>query len=743
MLGKKKTSVRTLILCLVLLPIITAAFLPSLSNGFTNWDEPEFIHENADIKELSPENVRKYFTKSYMGFGGYVPLVLCSFALEYKFFGSNPTAFHAVNLLLHIICGLLVFYLVFLLTRSHAAAFVTALLFGIHPLHVENVAWILGRKDLLFALFYLAASISYIRYLQNNKKGFYLLTLVMYACSLLSKVAAISLPLVLLLLDYYFVKKITTKAVRNKIPMAVAAVAFLFLAFSTTDTTFPLQEGALNYGANLAAFFYSFVFYVGKTIIPIGLSARYPAGIPGSFFDILMGIAIFACVGFLVYRFSKRKEHDVTFGVSFFLLTLLPTLPFHFIGQPYADRYAYLPLMGIFFIAGLYIQEVYQKKIAGSKKAFCYFTVICLSVVAVFSVLTRDRCLDWKDSIVLWSDVIEKNPVNPLAHLNRGEAYMAAGLPEKAIVDLDNAIKFQPTNWHAYNNRGIYYLDKGRYKEAFREYSLAIKANPEYFRAYINRGNLLGRLHRYQQAAADFTSAIKLNPSSSRAYYLRGITWKSAGQMQAALDDFTRLIALNSADGRAYFERARVYIKMKRMGKALNDFNSVLSLSPDNRAALLARASVLINLKHYVLAATDLDNLPADDPGNARAYFLRGKMLLLQENLEDALANFNKSISIAPDSLAPYYGLLEIFKRQSKDNRMEETCRQILELTPDASVANRLGLLYGKRRLFKEAVEQFLQATQWAPEKDEYRKNLKDTYVKMGLKKKAREVTVN
>ncbi|HLP46676.1 MAG TPA: tetratricopeptide repeat protein, partial [Candidatus Kapabacteria bacterium] len=459
-----KNQLKSLVPVAVAMIISVIVYVPSLGNRFTNWDDPAFITENPDIQGLSCKNMGKFFTHSYGGFGGYVPFVLLSYALEYELSGLDPGTFHAVNLVLHLINCALVYWFIFLVSRQRWTAFFVALLFGIHPLHVEAVAWIQGRKDLLFSLFYLAALISYFKYREKGeKKIFYYGTLIFFIFSLFSKVAAISLPFALLLLDYFISKSQIRISIRKMLPFFSAAFLFLVFAFLTSVAgSFVIQETHNGYLDNILVFFFSFVFYIGKIFLPVRLSARYPMEIFELMptFLLFVVLVIFAAVIILLYRLYRIRKYEVTFGILFFLVTLMPTIPFHFIGQPYADRYLYLPVIGIFYLGALFFHNLYIKKSRIWKKGKVLLWIGFILLTFTLGAATWRQCKVWKDSLTLWNDVLESYPTLPLAYLDRGEVYLRMGEMEKALQDLNKSVLLAPGNAHAYNDRGIIYFHR-------------------------------------------------------------------------------------------------------------------------------------------------------------------------------------------------------------------------------------------------------------------------------------------
>jgi len=537
----KKTQI-ILQLCLIIL-VTWIAFLPSLKNGFTNWDDPELLLDNGSVKSLSAGNIRSLFSGSYAGFGGYTPLVFMSYALEYHFFQLDPRIFHIDNLLLHVLNTVLIYFLIFLISRNIRVSFITSLLFGIHPLHVESVAWIQGRKDLLFSLFFLGALISYLLFLRKRDKKniYYILSLMLFTCSLFSKVTAVAFPFVILLLESYPGQKLDKSALRRSGPFFALAVVFLFLAFITLrpgSSGILSPKGHLTYFQNLSLFFYAFVFYIGKILLPVRLMARYSSDIGQYPLDLVLNIAVFAVACALIYAVYRHKKEFVTFGAAFFVLTLMPTLPFHFAGQPYADRYTYLPLAGILFIISAFFLEILPNKWP-MRRILSYGTGAFFGLaVLFFGAKTWALSRVWHDSISLWTHVLKTDPRNTIALLNRGLAYTDAGEMDKALADFNTGEKLEPENPNIYNNRGFIYFKRGEYDKALNEFNRSLALNPRFQLGYLNRAILWGRMREFEKSIHDLTAAIEINKYFYRAYYYRGMANKELNLVDRALADF-------------------------------------------------------------------------------------------------------------------------------------------------------------------------------------------------------------
>ena len=537
----KKTRI-ILQLCLIVL-ITGIAFSPSLKNGFTNWDDPELLLDNDAVKSLSCGNMRSLFSGSYAGFGGYTPLVFVSYALEVHFFQLNPKIFHIDNLILHVLNTVLIYFLILLISRNIRLSFITSLLFGVHPLHVEAVAWIQGRKDLLFSLFFLGALISYLLFLRKKARIniYYILSLMLFVCSLFSKVTAVAFPLVILLLEFFAGQKIDRSALRRSAPFFALAVIFLVLAFITLkpgSSGIPSPKEPLTYFQNLSLFFYAFVFYISKVLLPVRLMARYSSDIVQYPLDLVLNGAIFAVGGALIYAVYRRYKEFATFGTAFFVLTLLPTLPFHFAGQPYADRYAYLPVAGILFILSVFLLEILPKywstrRIHGYGAAACFGLAVLLLGARTWA-LSRV----WHDSISLWTHVLKYDPKNPVAYPNRGQAYIDAGELNKALADLNAGEALVPGNPRIYNNRGVIHFQRGEYDKALSEFNRSLVVSPRFQLGYLNRGILWGRLGEFEKAVQDLTAVIGITKNFYRAYYYRGMAYKELNLLDRALADF-------------------------------------------------------------------------------------------------------------------------------------------------------------------------------------------------------------
>ncbi len=523
--SKPKTFNKLLLLALI---VITAViYFKSLNNELINtWDDHGYITENPDVRTFHGDSVgytlKKIFSSPVLG--NYHPLTMLSYCIEYGKYKLNPKPYHVTNLVFHILNALLVFCFIWLLTQQQWVAFITALLFAIHPMHVESVAWVSERKDVLYTFFSLGALCMYIFYLRKEKwkSRFYALAFFLFILALLSKAMAVTVPLLFFAIDYFLDRKITLKVVLEKVPFLVMSLIFGFIAIGVQKSAKAL-DGIVNYDFADRILFscYGLVTYLWKLVVPINLSCfyNYPDK-QGGMYPFAFSIAPFVILllTFLIYK-SMRFGKDVMFGFGFFLITIVLVLQILPVGDAIiADRYTYIPYIGIFFIIARGINNLLETKSEKFRSLKTPAIAVFAAFTVVFCYLTIQRCKVWHDSISLWSDAIEKNDKAPKSLNNRGLCYYRTQQYDKALADLNSTIQLSDDYIDAHYNRGVVYYSLKQYDEAMNDYNIAIQQDPKFSKAYNNRGNIYHLLGKYNEAITDYTSAIQFNSKFGKAY---------------------------------------------------------------------------------------------------------------------------------------------------------------------------------------------------------------------------------
>ena len=502
---KSKIPPKILWPALLVSVVCAMAFAPSMSDQLTNWDDDGFVTNNLAIRSLAPENIGHMFTDTHYR-GNYYPLTQLSYAVEYHFFQTSPEVYHFDNILLHTVNSVLVLGLIFLISGKVEVALIAALLFAVHPLRVESVTWVSERKDVLYALFFISSLISYVLYLKKPKElKFYLLALGLFLLSVLSKGMAVSLPLALILLDFLKGRKITRRALIDKIPFFAISVIFGYVAVHAQKASGSV-EGLAGFSIvnKLLYASYALVFYLEKTVLPFKLSAIYPY--PDSISPLypLAIICLALCVAY-----SLKRTKKIFFGTAFFFFTIVFVLQILAVGKFIAaDRYTYIPLIGVFYLYGEgFSAWVAWRRKRGHRNLGLYYLALGL-LIASFAKLTYERTQVWHDSYTLMSDVLKQYPNSVDARINRA---LVTDDGNAAIADYTVAIEHDPSRTVAYNNRGLLHYNRGEFAKAIQDYDAGIRGDPSYSNLYFNR-MLYHYYYKkdYPKAWADMRSAEAL-----------------------------------------------------------------------------------------------------------------------------------------------------------------------------------------------------------------------------------------
>ncbi|MDP8263353.1 MAG: tetratricopeptide repeat protein [Candidatus Ancaeobacter aquaticus] len=618
-----------------LLALTTIAFYPSLKNGFTNWDDDKQLTQNNTITRLSLPDIGTYFTSFHDGL--YHPLVTLSFAIEYHFFKLNPKPYHITNLILHLLNILFVFWLIYLLSKKAWTALITALLFAIHPLHVASVAWIAERKDVLYTFFFLGSLISYLYYKERNTQRYFIYALILFILSLLSKPMAITLPVILILIDYYIDGKLTKKSVTNTLSFFVLALSFGIITLIARFTRIIDIEPTLHFFDNIFIASYGILFYLVKMVFPYPLSCYYPtpekiAGMLPMIFYISPCIVALLAVLIL---YSLRYTKVIFFGFLFYIITISPVLHLIGGGPIVANHYTYVPLIGIFFILGSGAAWFIKQRSAVSIFLICALSIITI----ILSFLTWQRTQVYKDSITLWEDFFKnyghcKNI--SIAYNNRGNAYQDNGYLDKAIANYNSAINLNPTYTIAYNNRGNIYQLQRKYKEALADCNRAIGLNPKLAEAYYNRGNACINLGSRNLAIADYKKAVELMPQYAEAWNNMGNIYQEEGKHNRALECYTKALHIKPVFPQALYNRGNCLMYMQDHKNALNDYSKAVQYNPRYYEAYVNRGIAYFSLGKNKEALQNYTYALTINPQYAIGYINRALVYNILKKYEDA-----------------------------------------------------------------------------------------------------------
>lgn len=589
-------------LFIVLFTFLT--YLPALQCDFVNWDDGRYVYENTHIKSLDLAFFR-WLPSAIVG-SNWHPLTVFSHALDYAFFGPNPAGHHFSSIVLHTLNTFLVFLISLKLLRlavkhhtNHArknhfilmASASAALLFGLHPMHVESVVWVSERKDVLCAFFYLLAISLYLNHAHSNTppqaaghaparnsitSSSYLLSLTFYAFSIMSKPMAVSLPVILLLLDYYPLNRIKTGNPDRMKPVFFEKIPFFIIAFILSAVTLwtQYQSGALKVSEAPPLFERTLVavkaviLYPAKMALPVNLAPYYPYPENISLFDMsyMLSFLLFAIITLISIKWIKRRPWLAIIWFCY-LITLFPVSGILQVGkQAAADRYIYLPGISLILLAGIGLSQLMPVTGSGKRRIVLTLSTLLLLLMSGKTVMQTGI---WKDSHTLWSHEIDLFPnTADIAYLNRGTIYDSTGNYDDALIDYDRAIAINPTYVKAYLNRGLTHGKLNNPSRATKDLSEAIRLDPKNVKALINRGIAFGKVGNHGKGIEDLTRAMEIDSDSYNAYLTRGTLFYLSGSHEMAREDYIKATEIDPSRGDAYYNLGLVNTKLGHLNEA-------------------------------------------------------------------------------------------------------------------------------------------------------------------------------
>jgi len=572
MRDKKPSAHITVIGAIFVFLLTFLVYTPALKNDFV-WDDREYVYENANIQSLNFQSI--YWMVTGFHSGNWHPLTWFSHALDCTLWGLNPEKHHLINLIIHGLNTSLVFILIMaLLSRGASpgksasenliAVGITSLLFGLHPLNVESVAWVSERKNLLCAFFLLLTLLSYLSYtssvLRKHRLIWFTTCLLLFILALMSKPMAVTLPVTLLLLDIYPLKRLSLYLGKTgkELSVSLEKIPFFALSIASSIITIMAQHagGALkslehfHLDTRLLNALRALVFYLEKIIVPVKLVPLYPFPIDFHWLDseyLLSALLVLVITSFCLW---KMKQGNYLFFIawSYYVVTLIPVLGIIQVGgQAAADRYTYLPSISLFFLVGVGVAFWWKKiSLMRFKVGFRVLLLVCLcTVVFLLSYLTINQIKVWQNPEIFWSHIISAFPKTiPKAYHGLGFAYDKKGRLDEAIAEYKRALAIDPNYAKSHYNLGIIYVNKSMFDEAISEFKKALTIDPNYVEAHCNLGIAYGSKNMFDEAISEFKKALTINPNYVEANTNLGAAYHRKGEFDKAISEYKRAIAV-------------------------------------------------------------------------------------------------------------------------------------------------------------------------------------------------------
>jgi len=582
-------------------------YLPSLRNELTNWDDNQYLLSNPLVNQLSFQTLASLFAPTTYVQGNYHPLTLLTYALEWHFAGANPFIYHVTSLLLHLASTLLVWRLVLALTAGNArSALVTSALFALHPMHVESVAWISERKDVLYTAFFLGSLLMYLRHGARGRARDLVGALLLFLLSLLSKGQAVVLPVVFLLADAYQRRPITRKSLLEKSPFFLLALVFGAIAVHAQWAGGNVNNQNLPLWQSFFFASWGLVLYLVRFIVPAPLSAfhPYPLGPDGTLpLWVWGGPLVVLAIAIAILRVRSRQR-DLVFGMLFFVLTIAPVLQFLSVGRAFiAERYTYVPYLGLCWNVG---QAWSGASAAGDRTRAGAIRALVVAAIAGFALISGFRARVWKDSVTLWTDVIAKYPTCTIALTNRSMAFVATGQFGRAAMDCQRVVTLSPRDARAFAQYGGTLDYCGRYREAVAVLDRGVALDSTNHSLYTNRGAAYVGLGQDGPALRDFTRALNIHPTSTNARLQRGVLYLDRLQRyDLAAADYAEILGREPGNVTARCNLGLALYRSGSFADALRQMNLAAETSPRTAKVYEIRALVWAALGDSVRARSD------------------------------------------------------------------------------------------------------------------------------------------
>jgi len=636
------------------------AFLPALRAGFVNWDdEVNFLH-NRNYRGLGPEQLRWMFTDTR---GHYMPLTWLTLGLDYVLYGMNPAGYHATSLVLHAANAFVFFFVVLALLRKalaavperglRGAAFAGALLFAVHPLRAESVAWVTERRDVVSGLFFLISVWAYLKHQGAGGGGrrWLFVSLAAFALSLLSKAMGMTLPLVLLALDAYPLRRFDSwksarPALREKVPY------FILMVVSIGMTRVVQQEAGALYPADQYPWVdilfqpgYRLCFYVVKTVLPFGLSPLYPFRSLSLGFEMKYLLALVAVAGVAILLWRCRRRWPGTAAAAFSYAALIsPTVVWQAGPHFAADRYTYLACLPLAALGGACV--------AGRGRAVAAGSAVVLA--GLFALGWRQAGI-WRDSLALWNHALAVGTGSSIPYTNRGGARAEKGDLDGAARDFEAALKVNSKDKRAFDNLSKVALLQGDPAAAEAHASKAIAIDPDMATAYQNRALARAERRRFAEAIDDYTRVLELaarqkeNPVDvSGVLCDRALARQKAGDLAAAEEDATRALGADLRSVRALRLRGTVRAVRRDADGALADFTRARELDARQSAPRVARGMARADAGDLAGAVADYTEAIRLDERNVEAYVNRGMARTVLGQDAGAVEDYSEAVRIEP-----------------------------------------------------------------------------------------------
>ena len=612
-----------------------------------DFDDLTYVNDNPHVRSgLSIENIGWAFTHAHEG--NWIPLTWISYMADYEIGGLHGGQYHVTNIALHAATACLLFWILHALTGVRLASAFVAMLFAVHPLHVESVAWVAERKDVLSALFWCLTIAAYIRYVRQPGAITYALVALAFAASLMAKPMAVTLPFVLLLLDWWPMGRgPVRRLVVEKIPLLAMSIALGIVTLNVQGAAGAVVSlESITLSGRIQNALVSYAVYVIKTVWPSGLAALYPYVPDRPLWQPAAAAGFLALVTWLTWR-TRKSIPALLAGWSWYLITVAPVSGIIHTGpQARADRYTYLPMIGLGIMAAFALDHL-ARRLPSHRRLV---TVGASAVLVVYAMLAHAQTAHWKDSETVFRRAIAVTDGNDIAHAALGTVLWDQRRIDEAMTAHRRALDINPSNAEAHAGLGLALLARNQPAEAAAEFHAAIRQKPNVAEFHENLGTAMQRLRRGEEAEAAYRESIRLAPGRAASHSGLGSVLAARGATQSALEAFREAVRLDPAFMDARYNLGLLLVKLDRTAEAIQTLQEAARLAPDSVPVHATLAGALTQSGRHDEAIAVLNAAIRIEPANPRLHNNLAGVLLAVGRLDEAIAHLTEATRLDPGS---------------------------------------------------------------------------------------------
>jgi tetratricopeptide (TPR) repeat protein len=759
---KRATLYQIIIICVLLAVVILTLYWRVRGFDFTAFDDRVYVADNLHVKGgLSLEGLKWAFHLTRAGDVSYWhPLTWLSHMLDYELLGPKAGMHHLSNVLYHVLNTILLFIALRLFTGSTSKSAFVAMLFAIHPINVESVAWISERKNLLSTFFWMLTLLLYYYYVKKPSLERYLIVFLAFILGLLSKPMLVTLPFVLLLLDFWPMNRIrlvgenitdisksilnmnNAKLILEKVPLII--LSFVMIVYSSRvmsniGSYISIETVPMNLRIKNAIV--SYILYIEKMFWPDNLTFfyRFPQEVP--MWEVVGALTFILTITILGLKYIKKFPY-IIFGWLWFIGTLIPVSGIIQAGAwpEIAERFAYIPLIGLFIIFSWGVPDLLKKL----RKKEIFICIAASIIILSLSVKTWSQIGYWKDDFTLCKHALQVSKNNVAAHNNLGLAYYNKGEEDKAFRQFQEAIQVEPLNFLAYLNIAKIYFKRNELKLALENFEKSLELNPMIPITHLSYALYLTEVGRHEDALKQFNETLKLDPYSSDVQYYISLELEKMGKIDDAKSHLREALKINPKEARVHFELGKILIESGKNDEAQKEFNEVLKMKPEGITDYNALGIILLAKGKNDDAQKYFNKALKIDPKNTFALNALAECSAKKGNNDEAVKYLNESLKIESNNVYTHYKLGTILVTTGRIEEAVTQFNEALRINPDYNEAQvELGNLMQRIGNFDEAIQLYLEILKKDPHQAAVCNNLGSAYFSKGNIKKAIEYYQN